>query len=63
LSGSLLTKKLKPAGTGPSGSARVTVTDGKDSVSFSAGDFVVFPEDLECTWQVHEPVKKHYSFG
>jgi len=42
---------------------KVTVTDGKDSVSFGPGDFVIFPEDLECTWQVHEPVKKHYNFG
>jgi uncharacterized cupin superfamily protein len=42
---------------------KVTVTDGKDSVSFEAGDLVVFPEELECTWQVHEPVKKHYNFG
>lgn len=42
---------------------KVTVTDGADSVSFGAGDFVIFPEDLECTWQVHEHVKKHYNFG
>ena len=42
---------------------KVTVTDGKESVSFGPGDLVVFPEDLECTWQVHEPVRKHYTFG
>jgi uncharacterized cupin superfamily protein len=24
---------------------------------------VVFPQDLECTWQVSEPAKKHYNFG
>jgi uncharacterized cupin superfamily protein len=24
---------------------------------------VVFPVDLECTWQVKKPVKKHYNFG
>ena len=41
----------------------VTVTDGKDSVSFAAGDLVVFPVDLECTWQVSKGVKKHYNFG
>ncbi len=41
----------------------VTVSDGKDSVSFGAGDMVVFPEDLDCTWQVKKPVKKHYNFG
>jgi len=42
---------------------KVTVTDGKDSVSFGPGDIVVFPEELECTWQVHEAVRKHYNFG
>ena len=24
---------------------------------------VVFSEDLECTWNVQEPVRKHYNFG
>jgi len=42
---------------------KVTVSDGKSSVSFGPGDLVIFPCDLECTWQVHEPVKKHYNFG
>ena len=42
---------------------KVTVKDGKDSVSFGPGDLVVFPEDLECTWQVQESVRKHYNFG
>jgi hypothetical protein len=42
---------------------KVTVTDGKNSVSFGPGDLVVFPEDLECTWHVTEAVKKYYNFG
>jgi len=42
---------------------KVTVTDGTNSVSFSAGDLVVFPVDLECTWNVQEAVTKHYKFG
>ncbi|HIJ52461.1 MAG TPA: cupin domain-containing protein [Planctomycetes bacterium] len=42
---------------------KVTVMDGTNSVSFGAGDLVVFPEDLECTWNVQEAVKKHYKFG
>jgi hypothetical protein len=41
----------------------VTVTDGKDSVSFGPGDLVVFPVDLECTWKVKKAVRKHYNFG
>lgn len=41
----------------------VTVTDSSDSVSFGPGDLVVFPKDLECTWNVKKAVKKHYNFG
>ena len=41
----------------------VTITDGRDSVSFGSGDFVIFPEGLECTWQVIKAVAKYYNFG
>ena len=40
----------------------VTVNYGSKSVSFAAGDLVVFPEGLSCVWQVKKPVKKHYMF-
>ena len=40
----------------------VTVNYGDKSVTFAAGDFVVFPEGLSCVWQVKKPVKKHYMF-
>ncbi|MHC4751345.1 MAG: cupin domain-containing protein [Planctomycetota bacterium] len=63
-------RRRQPARPGRSGSAspaliegKVTVTDGTDSVSFGPGDLVVFPEELECTWNVHEAVAKHYNFG
>jgi len=26
-------------------------------------EIVVSPEELECTWNVHEAVTKHYNFG
>ena len=42
---------------------KVTVTDGKDSVSFGSGDLVIFPSDLDCTWKVHESVSKYYNSG
>jgi len=45
------------------GKVTVTDKDSKDSVSFGPGDLVVFPEDLECTWNIQEPVTKHYNFG
>lgn len=42
----------------------VTVTpDNGEPVRFGAGDLVVFAQGLDCTWQVHAPVRKHYRFG
>jgi len=40
----------------------VTVLHKDGSVSFSAGDYVVFPKGLSCVWKVSKPVKKHYIF-
>ena len=40
----------------------VTVTYGGGSVSFGAGDYVVFPKGLSCVWKVTKPVRKHYEF-
>ena len=42
---------------------KVTVSDSKSSVSFGDGDFVVFPNGLECTWRIEQAVKKHYNFS
>lgn len=42
---------------------KVTVADDGGSVSFGSGDFVIFPQDLDCVWNVEEAVRKHYSFG
>ena len=43
-------------------SGEVTVTWSGGSVSFGAGDYVVFPKGLSCVWKVTKPVKKHYVF-
>jgi len=41
----------------------VTVTpDGGESASFGAGYLVVFPAGIECKWNVHIAVRKHYRF-
>ena len=40
----------------------VTVKDAEASVSFGPGDLVIFPNDLDCTWNITEAVKKHYTF-
>lgn len=37
-------------------------TKGSEPVSFGKGDFVTFPKGLDCTWNIKEPVKKHYNF-
>lgn len=45
---------------------QVTITDrpaSGHSVSFGAGDLVVFPKGLKCIWKVGKPVRKHYNFG
>lgn len=44
------------------GKAEVTTKDG-ETVSFGAGDFVVFPPGLECTWKITEAIEKKYKFG
>ena len=41
---------------------KVTVESEGQSVSFGAGDRVVFPAGLSCVWKVSEAVRKHYMF-
>jgi len=44
------------------GEVAVTCFDG-ESVKFGPGDWVVFPQGLECTWKITKPVRKYYRFG
>lgn len=42
----------------------VTVTNETgQAFHFAAGDWVVFPEGMKCTWKVNKDVRKHYRFG
>lgn len=41
----------------------VEVTTATGTVRFGAGDYVVFPAGLECTWKVLKAVRKHYRLG
>jgi len=41
----------------------VEVETDKGSVKFGAGDYVIFPKGLKCTWKIKKPVKKYYKFG
>jgi uncharacterized cupin superfamily protein len=43
------------------GKAAIKCPDG--TVEFAAGDYVVFPVGLKCTWEIKEKIKKHYKFG
>ena len=42
---------------------KVTVKTADQEVNLEKGDLAIFPKDLDCTWIVHEKVKKHYRFG
>lgn len=44
------------------GEVEVTNKYGK-IFSFKEGDYVIFPEGMNCFWNVKRPVKKHYNFG
>ena len=42
---------------------RVIVTpDGGEPVEIKAGDLVPFPAGMSCTWEILEPIRKHYRF-
>ena len=43
------------------GRVEVETEDG-DRYEFGKGNFVTFPKGLSCTWDIKEPVKKHYNF-
>jgi uncharacterized protein len=44
------------------GRFKVTPEDG-EAQTFARGDLITFPEGLSCTWEILEPVEKHYRFG
>ena len=43
------------------GEVVVKTADG-NVFEFGKGDFVTFPKDLSCEWEIKVPVKKHYNF-
>jgi len=43
------------------GKVVVETQDGK-KVNFGKGDYVSFPKGLSCTWDIKQPVRKHYRF-
>jgi len=43
------------------GKAQAVVGD--EMVEFGAGDWVVFPQGLDCVWKILEPIEKRYNLG
>lgn len=39
----------------------IVTPEGGEPVTIQAGDLVVFPAGMKCTWQILEPVTKHYK--
>ena len=44
------------------GEVTVTTKSG-ESVQFGSGELVIFPEGLDCVWDIKKAVRKHYNFG
>ncbi len=39
-----------------------TITTEFESIDIKTGDFVIFPKGLECVWDIHSAISKHYEF-
>ena len=40
----------------------IVTPDGGEPVHMGKGDLVTFPAGMSCTWEIREPVRKHYNF-
>ncbi|CAL9038153.1 uncharacterized protein LOC135618229 [Musa acuminata AAA Group] len=45
------------------GKVTAYIKGSSESVEFGAGDLVIFPKGLSCTWDVSAPVDKYYKFA
>jgi hypothetical protein len=41
----------------------IVTPDGGVPVRIAKGDLVTFPAGMSCTWEIRQPVRKHYRFG
>ncbi|MGD8743465.1 MAG: cupin domain-containing protein, partial [Granulosicoccaceae bacterium] len=41
----------------------IVTPEGGEPVRMGSGDLVIFPAGMSCSWQILEPVEKHYDFG
>lgn len=43
---------------------KCTVTPrGEEPQHFSRGDLITFPKGMECVWEIHQDVEKHYNLA
>lgn len=40
----------------------IVTPEGGAPVHMGKGDLVTFPEGMSCTWEITQPVRKHYNF-
>ena len=40
----------------------IVETEDGQKVEVKKGDFAVFPKGLSCTWDIKEPIRKHFNF-
>jgi uncharacterized cupin superfamily protein len=40
----------------------VVTPEGGAPIPMGQGDLVTFPAGLSCTWEIRQPVRKHYRF-
>ena len=40
----------------------IVTPKGGEPVQMGKGDLVTFPQGMSCTWEIREPVSKHYTF-
>lgn len=40
----------------------IVTPEGGEGVRMGKGDLVTFPAGMSCTWEVRQPVRKHYTF-
>lgn len=41
----------------------IVTPDKGEPVKMGKGDLVTFPAGMSCTWEIKQPVKKHYDFA
>jgi hypothetical protein len=44
------------------GRAKVVSKESNETIEFGKGDLVTFPKGLDCTWEIIEDIRKHYTF-